>query len=180
MKTFLESRINWITALVSLAIFILFMILVLPRVSTYAEENIGGIGSPDTDMMLTGQELYDIAESYGEEGRDTYVFLRWTFDLVWPLVYTFFLLSFIIVLGKNLPYKFVRPMYLLPLVAMLMDYLENTLVTIVMVAFPRKLLTIGSIASFSSLLKWGTLSLAFLFVFILAVTRLVWKFRIRG
>jgi len=175
MKRFLESKINWKLACLSVVIFALFIALILPKISEYTEENIGGTGSPDTDMMYTGEELYEIAESYGEDGRETYVYLRWTFDLIWPLVYTFFLLSFIIILGKDIKYKFIKPLYMMPIISMVMDYLENTLVTVVMVGFPKQMLILGSIASVVSLLKWVTLSLAFVCVFVVAGARLVWK-----
>lgn len=173
MKVLLDRKINWLVAFVATVIFALFIAVVLPRVSAYTEDSVGGAGSPDTDMMYSGQDLYDIAESYGQEGRETYVLLRWTFDLVWPLVYTFFILSMIIWIAKPVSYKWVHKVYWLPILAMLLDYLENTLVTIVMVNFPKKLIALGQVASFASMLKWGVLSLAFIGILVVLFARIV-------
>lgn len=42
-----------------------------------------------------------MAEAYGESGRQAYIRARFTFDLVWPLVYTLFLATAISwVLGR--------------------------------------------------------------------------------
>ena len=59
--------------LAALALFLLFMILVLPRQAASAQAAAGGAGSPDTSLLYTTQDLYRFAESYGETGRQAYV-----------------------------------------------------------------------------------------------------------
>ncbi len=173
LKKLLDRKTNWILVLTATVIFALFIAVVLPRVSAYTEEAVGGKGSPDTDMMYTGQDLYEIAESYGEDGRSTYILLRWTFDVVWPLVYTFFILSMIIWIGKFVTYKWVHSIYYLPILAMLFDYLENILVTIVMISFPKKLIGLGQVASYASMTKWVVLSLAFIGIVVVLLARII-------
>ena len=43
--------------------------------------------------MYSTSDLYEMAQSYGADGRGLYVKARFTFDLVWPLVYTLFLVT---------------------------------------------------------------------------------------
>ncbi|NIV29382.1 MAG: hypothetical protein GWN58_07700, partial [Anaerolineae bacterium] len=85
-----RASTGWV-ALSALLIFLLFSALVLPQQATKAEEETGSSDSPDTSFFYSPSDLYRMAESYGEQGRQAYIRARFTFDLVWPLVYTFFL-----------------------------------------------------------------------------------------
>ena len=78
-------------ALAGLVVFVLFTALVLPQQARLADGSSGGAGSPDLSLWYSADDLYAMAESYGEAGRDAYVRARFTFDLVWPVVYTLFL-----------------------------------------------------------------------------------------
>ncbi|MCK8061145.1 MULTISPECIES: hypothetical protein [unclassified Fusibacter] len=173
MKTFLENKINWWVVIFSSLVFAVFIALVLPWVSAYTKEAVGGLGGPDTSFFYSGSELFDFAESYGQEGRRTYVILRWTFDLVWPLVYMLFLLSFTVQLVKGLKVRWLYHLYWLPIAATAFDYLENLLATLVMLLFPVWWLWLGTLTSIASTLKWGTLSLAFLVLTVLILMRVL-------
>ena len=85
---------GWV-ALAALLIFLLFTALVLPRQAAKSEHETGSAVSPDTSIFYSPAGLYQIAKSYGEEGRRAYIRARFTFDLVWPLVYTLFLIDFL-------------------------------------------------------------------------------------
>jgi len=152
---------------------LLFILLVLPKVSAYTAIAIGGEGSPDTELLYSGETLYNIAGSYGMAGRRLYILLRWTFDLIWPMVYGVCLISLSISLTHTIKHRVIKKMYLLPMGAVVFDYLENTFVTIVMLIYPQKLITIGTIASYASLLKWLWLSLAFIGVIVVAMGLLI-------
>lgn len=83
---------GWV-ALAAVIIFLLFGALVLPEQSTKAEALSAGSGTPDTSLFYSPDELYGVAEAYSAEGRAAYVRARFTFDLVFPLVFTFFLVT---------------------------------------------------------------------------------------
>ena len=68
-------------------IFVLFTALVLPGRSTRAQVETRAAGSPDMSFFYTSDELYQMAEAYGQAGREAYIRARFTFDLIWPLVY---------------------------------------------------------------------------------------------
>ena len=63
------SRVStgWV-ALAALVIFLLFTALVLPQQAGKAAQETGGADSPDTSFY-TPDELYRMAEAYGEPGR---------------------------------------------------------------------------------------------------------------
>lgn len=177
MERWLRQGVNWSVTGLTVLVFILFLVLVLPKVSAYTAVTIGGSGSPDTDLMYSAEDLYQIAESYGPEGRRLYVVIRWTFDLVWPLVYGGFLVALSISLTSKRRHLLVRKVYLLPLMAMFFDYMENTLVTLVMVGYPNEYTVLGTLASYASLMKWLVLSFAFIGVMILALWFVIGKIK---
>lgn len=85
------NKTNAIVVLLSLIIFMSFIIFILPQESAKSEA-FGLMESIDTSFIYTADDLYRIAESYGEEGRAFYIRQRFTFDLIWPIAYTQFIL----------------------------------------------------------------------------------------
>jgi hypothetical protein len=149
---------------ISLIVFVAFSILVLPEQSTDSATYASNVGSPDLSFFYSPEDLYRMAEAYGVEGREEYIKARFTFDLIWPVVYTAFLTMFISWLfGRSIPtYSGFRTVNLIPIFGMLFDYLENISTSIVMWRFPEKMIAIAVIAPVFTLLKWILISIAFL------------------
>ena len=61
---------GWV-ALIGLVIFLLFTALVLPEQSAQAELVSGEVGSPDMSFFYSLQDIYEMAEAYGEQGGAT-------------------------------------------------------------------------------------------------------------
>ncbi len=76
---------NWVT-LIAFVVFVGFMLIVLPQQAAKSESQTGVSASPDTSLIYSADDLYQMAETYGEQGRKAYVQARFTFDLIWPLV----------------------------------------------------------------------------------------------
>jgi hypothetical protein len=146
---------GWVT-LAALVIFIVFMALVLPGQASKAEEASSGAGSPDTSYVYSPQDLYDIAEAYGDDGRQVYVRMRWTFDLAFPLVYGFFLItsiSWLFTRGfpENSRWQLAN---LAPVLGVLFDLLENTSTSIVMARYPLETPMFVWLAPVFTFVKW--------------------------
>jgi len=146
---------GWVTVL-ALLLFLIFTALVLPAQSNDASEFSAGTGSPDLELFYTPQQIYSWAEIYGEQGRSDYIYARFTFDLVWPLVYTFFFASAtswcfhrIIPLTSKL-----RLANITPLVAILLDYLENSSTSIIMWRYPSRSPVLDWLAPIFTFSKW--------------------------
>ena len=153
---------GWV-ALAALIIFLLFTALVLPQQAAKSEQETGSAVSPDTSFFYSPADLYKIAESYGEEGREAYIRARFTFDLVWPLVYTLFLVTAISwVFGKAFaPESRWQRANLAPLLGALFDYLENLSTSLVMLRYPAQTPVVDLLAPLFTALKWGSLGLSF-------------------
>ena len=164
--------------LVVTVVFLLFTALVLPVVATFTAEQIGVSESPDTGFSFQLAGLYELLEAYGSSGRRLYILLRWTFDVVWPLTYTSFLVAATAYFGRRSRCRFGSRILYVPLMAMTMDFTENIFATIVMAIYPTRIDLFGYLLFGASILKWTVLSLAFVLAFLLA-TRFVVK-RIQG
>lgn len=158
---------GWV-ALLSLVVFILFSALVLPGQAAKAEMLGNGAGSPDTSFLYSSTDLYQMAEAYGDLGRQEYVRARLTFDVIWPFVYTFFLVVTISwVFGKSFERDSIwQKMNLVPLLAAGLDFLENFSASLVMTRYPQPTAVVDTLAPIFSLLKWLFVTSSFLLLLI--------------
>ena len=126
--------------------FILFMFTILPWVSGLSRDA-GLTTSIDTNFSFDPSAIYPIVASYGPDGRLFYIIQRWTFDLIWPLVYAWPLF----VTLKLFP---IGMLALLPWLATALDYLENSVFTILVALYPFELSWLAILGVSMSLLKW--------------------------
>lgn len=161
---------GWV-ALLAVAIFFVFTPLVLPGQAARFEEVAGSGPSPDQSFLYTPADLYRMAEAFGPEGRDAYVRARWTFDVVWPIVYTFALFTAISWLGKKAfpEASRWRLLNLVPVVGLLLDYLENICASIVMARYPAQTPVVDLLATIFTPLKWVFVVGSFVVLAIVAV-----------
>ncbi len=125
-------------ALIALAVFAVFIGVVLPDQARKAETYSADAGSPDTSFFYSPADLYRMADAYGAEGRSAYIRARLTFDVVWPLAYLFFLATSVSwALTRALPAgDRWRLLNLFPLAGVVFDYLENISAALVMGRYP--------------------------------------------
>jgi hypothetical protein len=148
--------------LAALVVFLLFSALVLPRQATAdrryssTETGAGDVGSPDTSLYYSRDELYRMAEAYGAQGRAAYVRARLTFDVIWPMVYTLFLSTAISWLYARAfePGSSWRRANLVPVLGALFDYLENLSTSLVMLRYPDHTPVVDALAPIFTLIKW--------------------------
>ncbi|MGD7044411.1 hypothetical protein [Jeotgalibacillus proteolyticus] len=151
---FLYKKVNLIILLLGIGIFAFFIAVVLPAESERSEETSGSSRSPDTGFLYSSQELYSIADEYGDEGRTAYIRSRFTFDIIWPLVYTFFLTAAITFFMRPVSSVGLKTLNLLPTAGMLFDFLENMAASLVMYRFPSSTPIVAQITPIFTLIKW--------------------------
>jgi hypothetical protein len=146
---------GWV-ALAALVVFLTFTALVLPAQSAQAEAISGEAGSPDMSFFYAPQSLYQMADAYGEQGRSAYIQARFTFDLIWPVVYTLFLSTAISWVYARVfaPESRWRWANLAPILGMSFDYLENLATSLVMYRYPVSSDLIAWLAPFFTAIKW--------------------------
>jgi hypothetical protein len=167
----------------SFGIFLLFLTLVLPRQSAQTQTNLGDNRSPDLSFLYTPNELYNMAEAYGEQGRNEYIQARFTFDLIWPLVYTLYLSTAIswIFKGTSLLDGHGWWINLIPIFAMAFDFLENITTSLVMYRYPASTNFLAAIAPVLTAIKWISVAVSFVILIIGAIIVIRHTYRlIRG
>lgn len=143
-------------------LFILFIFLALPQVAEHSRTILGSDRSPDMSFIYSVEDIYSMAEAYGTEGRMYYIKLRYTFDLVWPMVYLLFLVAYLTIAFRPLDISMSWKMLnLLPFGAVVFDFMENIAVSIVMYRYPLRSPGIAELASIFTFLKWSLIGASF-------------------
>jgi hypothetical protein len=151
---------GWVSLAAAL-VFVLFVALVLPAQVPVTGPGGAEVGSPDLSFWYTPDELYEIAEDYGEQGREQYIRARVTFDVVWPLVYVVFLATTLSWAGSKIGGRFWPRVNLLPIAAGVFDYLENVSTVVVMSRYPERSPVVEWLAPLFTVSKWTLLSASF-------------------
>ena len=141
--------------------------MVLPDQAAKAGTQTGKSGSPDMSFYYSADDLYHFAEAYGEQGREAYVRARFTFDVIWPLVYTLFLTTTISWVNTRAfaPDSWWQRANLIPVLGLVFDYLENLTTSLVMLRYPDRTAVIDSLAPVFTLLKWVFIFGSFVLLF---------------
>ena len=148
-------------------VFVFFMVVILPAVSMATVEQ-GLTESIDTNFSFDPASIYRIVEAYGPSGRAYYIWQRWTFDLIWPLVYGLPLFS---TLNRFIPklFRFRTMIVFLPLFATILDYLENVTFTVLVSLFPTEIPLLAVLGVTISAFKWFALGTSMMIVSILPI-----------
>ena len=156
ISQWLFAKSTGYVALTATILFLLFAVLVLPGQSAAANAFSAGAGTPDTSFLYSASDLYAMADAYGASGRAAYVRARFTFDLIFPLVFTFFLAStcswFLArLLPNDCPWRIIN---LAPLLGMLFDYAENISAGLFMLRYPQPTALLAMLAPIFTFMKW--------------------------
>lgn len=163
---------TWQTRVIVTVLFIVFIALVLPYVSALTSEVTGVSESPDTSFFYKSEKIFDMAEAYGESGRKFYIFLRWTFDVVWPIVYGSFLFVMMRWLQSSLGFN---KLTLIPIMGVTFDFLENICASLIFWAYPTRLEWLAKITPYVTMIKWIAIGLSFSVLIIGVVLIIVGK-----
>jgi len=146
---------GWVT-LAAAILFLVFTPLVLPDQAARFEAVAGSGPSPDQSLFYTPADLYRMAESFGAAGRAAYVRARWTFDVVWPLVYTGALATAISWLARKAFTRGSRGrlLNLVPVAGMALDFGENICTSLVIGRYPAATPVVDVLATVFTPLKW--------------------------
>lgn len=159
---------NGTITILALVLFVLVVAFVLPAQAQRTEAASGGADSPDTSFIYTSDDLYNMAEAYSADGRAAYIRARFTFDLVFPLSYLFFLATSISWVMKRVvanPASRWRLLNLFPVFGALFDYFENISTSIVMANYPQHTFLVDTLAPVFTLVKWFFVNGSFVILF---------------
>lgn len=166
---------GWLV-LITLAVFVVFLVVVLPQQAELARQTSNGAGSPDSTFFYTPTDLYRFAEAYGENGRAAYIRARFSFDIVWPIAYTAFLataISWLFARGFSATSRW-RLANLAPVAGLLFDYAENSAAALVMARYPNRTPIVDWLTPLLSLIKWFFVNGSFVLLLI-GLVAWIWR-----
>ena len=116
----------------------------------------------DSDVHYDATYAYDLFGSLEKKGRRLYAWSEITADLIFPLIYAFFLSLLIIYIFERT--SFTKPqqfLAMLPFLMLLFDYGENILIAFMLFDYPERHNAIAQVASVFTKLKWSLFGLSF-------------------
>lgn len=168
-------KIKWYHLVILGIIFTFFIVFILPYESNQSL-SYGIDKSPDTSIFYTGETLYDLAESYGEDGRAFYVKQRFTFDLFWPIAYGLFLTAITGYLCATFRDKRLKFLIFIPIFSVIFDYLENMMASIVIYRYPNPTFLLPYLSGYMTLIKWSLIVISIFSICILSLFILYQKY----
>jgi hypothetical protein len=108
----------------------------------------GGLRILDMRPFYSPGQVYQLFEALGVAGRSAYLRLLWSVDAFLPLLFSLFL-SEAVARGALRRYR------LVPFAAGLADYLENMVLTALLLRYPARLDALARVASVLTSLKHG-------------------------
>lgn len=113
----------------------------------------------DAMFNYTPQMAYAQIEAYGVSGRTICVFSTLILDSLFPLLYGAFMSLILVFLFRATKY---RMLILLPLLVILVDYIENTHIAFLLIFFPKQLPMVVYSSNIATLTKWVLIGLVFM------------------
>jgi len=111
----------------------------------------GSIQLLDTMLNYSVEEAYEQIKAYGKNGRTVCVFNTLILDSLFPLLYGAFMSLILVFLFQGTKYK---ALVIMPLMIVLVDYVENTHIAFLLINFPEKLPNVVYWSNLVTLTKW--------------------------
>lgn len=102
----------------------------------------------DTRFVYSASEAFNVLEMMGENIREKYLMVIWALDTPYMMIYFLLLVGIFSKTWKQKRFQF------LPVAIVAFDFLENVLVSILLVTFPTENYLLGYFASFFTSAKW--------------------------
>jgi hypothetical protein len=129
----------------------------------------------DMEFNFSPDRAYDVLSAYGDTGRQYYASVFSILDLITPVVMNIFLAALLSIISRQVfaPYSHLQAVNLLPLGALVADYLENLGIVLLIRFYPLRLEGLARAASLATDFKFLFTFASLVFILIGLVTWLV-------
>lgn len=155
LSKFFYAKASGYLVLVFLALQFIFSGAILPYFQKQFDPELNR-GLMDLSFSFTPEKGYSIIESYGEKGRDVYLFVESFVDVIYPIAYTIAFILLVSFLFKKNEWNMQRFAILnvIPIGGLVFDLFENLGIIQMLRVFPEKIDFWATFASNSGLIKW--------------------------
>lgn len=148
---------TWKNILLFLVLFIITYVIINGKPFGVAQlkEYTNGVGILDLERSYSPEYAYEIFKLQGDIGRQFYMKILIIFDVIFPLAYMLFFSTIMTFIFRRwLPDGHVlQKLSLLPILAGISDYVENTFILIMLHNYPKELFNIAVLANIMTILK---------------------------
>ena len=153
----IKKQSTWKSILLFLVLFLITYIVISGKPFGVAQlkEYTNGVGILDLERGYSPEYAYEIFKLQGDVGRQFYTKILVIFDVIFPLAYMLFFSTIMtFIFSRWLPDEHVlQKLSLLPILAGIFDYFENTFILIMLHNYPKELFNIAAIANIMTILK---------------------------
>ncbi|HMO40202.1 MAG TPA: hypothetical protein PKC76_02070 [Saprospiraceae bacterium] len=148
-----KANLVWMFLFMGLAA--LFNALILPAMADKLA-TVPPLTVLDLRFGFTPEEAWQLLDALGEAGRAQYQQIELTLDVLYPLIYTGFLVFLLSLLYKKTlrPDSLWRLLNLLPFVVLIADFIENAGIVQLIRRFPERADAIAGWTSVANQVKW--------------------------
>lgn len=116
----------------------------------------------DLKPEFSAHGVYDRLDAFGDDGRAAYLKLIPTIDIIFPICAFIFFLMLGQLAKEDYPQSlYARYYWTLPSTYLLMDFIENSLVVLMLVNYPERMDSVASVLGFISVTKRVFMILSF-------------------
>lgn len=158
MKNTLLKIAKWKYIIPLFLLAALFNFYLFPKHEVqYNNENLKSL---DIRTSYTKEDVIELFNKLGDEGRKTYEYSISVIDMIYPIVYGMLLILILSKLIKNIFREESSYIYLslLPILIVIFDYTENTNTLMMLSKYPEISNTSVALGSFVSGVKWYSVS----------------------
>ena len=169
IKKLATLRIILLFLVLTIVVAIVMMGYINPQILALSE----GLPILDSRLGYTFAEANHLFTVLGEQGRQLYTTLQ-ILDLIFPLGYGISMtLALTGIITRLFPEGHsMEKTILIPILAMIFDYLENITIAVLIASYPNLSPLVVDIANIFTLLKWSSIILALALLAILAILAL--------
>jgi hypothetical protein len=131
-------------------LFLTFVALIMPSMENDIKALSGGVGVIDLQLFYTPGTALQMLNSYGPEGMRLYLVAQWTVDLIFPVIACLMFATLLLWLGLS-------RWWWLGMLVMSADWIENVLITILLVQYPDFSPWLAMVSCFFTSLKWAAI-----------------------
>ncbi len=124
-------------------------------------------------LAFTPENFQAVLDDWGAAGVAHFQSTIWL-DYLYPIAYAAFLAGLVAALRRERPQAPWQAVFLMPMAAAILDYIENTLHLIILTDTAHLSAPLIALASVAAALKWGLIALVFLAILFSLVSR-VWR-----
>ena len=160
--------------LLLLSAFLLLALAILPAATSELRRLAGGHLPPDWHFHYRPEQLHFLFDAYGKEGRELFVFVEMTADLVWAVCTALLSIGMLEWLRRRLSIALPYWLLYLPLGILGLEILENAGLVALTFSYPFESYLLSRLTALATVGKWAGYGVV---VGLLAIGAALWAWR---